>query len=217
MRMPIVRLVPDGPRTVFQVVGSSIVPPSSMNGMYLGHNGYVTDIAEAVDVRGPVGGSEAGTQGPKGEPGIDGKSAYTLWLEAGNVGSVAAFLASLKGAQGDQGTPGTSGRDGTDGQDGQPGPTGPDRIKFARTLTTNAQGIWSGKVPATATVLKVSPRTDAVLQESISQSGDTVTVRFRRLNTGGLNLTIGTLLTATILAQSVGVVTFDLEASEPTV
>lgn len=38
--------------------------------------------------------------GEKGEP---GKSAYQLWLDAGNTGDVAAFLTSQKGAQGDPG------------------------------------------------------------------------------------------------------------------
>lgn len=44
-----------------------------------------------------------------------GKSAYDLWLEAGNTGSLADFLASLKGA---------NGRDGVDGRDGQDGTSG---------------------------------------------------------------------------------------------
>jgi len=38
--------------------------------------------------------------GQKGDPGIQGKSAYQVWLENGNTGSVAVFLNSLKGASG---------------------------------------------------------------------------------------------------------------------
>lgn len=125
VRMPIVRLVQDGQRTVFQVVGSTIVPPASMNGSFMGPNGYVSDISEAVDVRGPAGGSAAGTQGPKGDPGIDGKDAFTIWLEQGHSGSRAAFLASLKGQQGDQGTQGLKGDKGDTGDTGLRGEQGP--------------------------------------------------------------------------------------------
>lgn len=125
VRMPIVRLVQDGQRTVFQVVGSTIVPPASMNGSFMGPNGYVSDISEAVDVRGPAGGSAAGTQGPKGDPGIDGKDAFTTWLEQGHSGSRAAFLASLKGQQGDQGTQGLKGDKGDAGDTGLRGEQGP--------------------------------------------------------------------------------------------
>lgn len=125
VRMPIVRLVQDGQRTVFQVVGSTIVPPASMNGSFMGPNGYVSDISEAVDVRGPAGGSAAGTQGPKGDPGIDGKDAFTIWLEQGHSGSRAAFLASLKGQQGDQGTQGLRGDKGDAGDTGLRGEQGP--------------------------------------------------------------------------------------------
>ena len=42
-------------------------------------------------------------KGPQGEKGADGKSAYDLWLEAGNDGSAEDFLASLKGEQGEVG------------------------------------------------------------------------------------------------------------------
>ena len=38
-----------------------------------------------------------------GLTGADGKSAYQLWLDAGNTGTQADFLASLKGADGDKG------------------------------------------------------------------------------------------------------------------
>ena len=56
-----------------------------------------------------------GEKGDQGVPGQDGKSAYELWLEAGNVGDINDFLESLKGADG---------QDGNDGADGQPGVNG---------------------------------------------------------------------------------------------
>ena len=53
--------------------------------------------------------------GPQGEPGkdgvtgADGKSAYQIWLDAGNTGTEADFLASLVGPQGPEGKPGEDG------------------------------------------------------------------------------------------------------------
>lgn len=46
------------------------------------------------------------------EDGSDGKSAYQIWLDAGNSGTEADFLASLKGADGRDGTNGTNGING---------------------------------------------------------------------------------------------------------
>ncbi len=42
----------------------------------------------------------SGLKGPKGDPGIAGKSAYQIWLEQGNEGTEEDYLASLKGADG---------------------------------------------------------------------------------------------------------------------
>ena len=50
--------------------------------------------------------------------GNDGKSAYEVWLEAGNTGTVQEFLDYLKGADG------KDGKDGKDGADGEAGPAG---------------------------------------------------------------------------------------------
>ena len=67
--------------------------------------------------------------------GKDGKSAYQIWLDAGNTGSEQVFLNSLKGVKGDtgeqgpQGLPGKNGKDGVQGlagKDGIQGPVGPE-------------------------------------------------------------------------------------------
>jgi len=70
--------------------------------------------------------------------GPDGKSAYEIWLEAGNVGNENDFLNSLigpegpegpegeTGPQGIQGPPGLKGDPGTNGTDGAEGPEGPE-------------------------------------------------------------------------------------------
>nr|VFJ58546.1 MAG: Collagen triple helix repeat-containing protein [Candidatus Kentron sp. FW] len=44
-----------------------------------------------------------GFNGQDGADGADGKSAYQVWLEAGNTGTKADFIASLKGEKGDTG------------------------------------------------------------------------------------------------------------------
>lgn len=59
--------------------------------------------------------------------GKDGKSAYDLWIEAGNEGSVDDFLRSLVGPQGpkgDQGDVGPKGEKGDKGDAGEQGPQG---------------------------------------------------------------------------------------------
>ena len=48
-------------------------------------------------------GKATGEKGESGENGVDGKSAYQIWLDAGNDGSESDFLASLKGEKGDKG------------------------------------------------------------------------------------------------------------------
>ena len=65
-----------------------------------------------------IGASGSGSGGT----GADGKSAYEIWIEAGNTGTVQDFLDSLVGPQGPAGP---AGADGADGADGAPGPQGP--------------------------------------------------------------------------------------------
>ena len=50
-----------------------------------------------------------------GVTGLEGSSAYDIWLDNGNTGTEAEFLSSLQGAQG---TPGAAGAPGTAGADG---------------------------------------------------------------------------------------------------
>lgn len=57
-------------------------------------------------------------QGPAGQDGAEGKSAYQVWLDAGNTGTEAEYLASLKGEKGDTGPRGESGIQGATGKDG---------------------------------------------------------------------------------------------------
>ena len=59
-----------------------------------------------------------------GEAGVDGKSAYELWLAAGNEGTLEEYLASLKGEKGDQGEKGEQGEKGDKGDTGAQGEKG---------------------------------------------------------------------------------------------
>lgn len=70
---------------------------------------------------------ETGAAGPQGEPGsdgidgvdgTDGKSAYQIWLDAGNTGTEEEYLASLKGDKGDKGDTGEQGIQGPPGENG---------------------------------------------------------------------------------------------------
>lgn len=72
------------------------------------------------------GAGSIGLQGPKGDNGIDGKSAYDLWISAGNTGTVQTFLNSLKGAKGDTGAQGPQGIRGLTGDRGEDGQNGID-------------------------------------------------------------------------------------------
>ncbi len=61
----------------------------------------------------------------KGLQGEDGKSAYDVWIEQGNVGTETDFLNSLIGPQGIQGVQGEKGDTGDVGLQGAQGDTGP--------------------------------------------------------------------------------------------
>lgn len=111
-------------------------------------NGSTYSIIKKVNVSLSMSGAdgkngEDGAQGPQGEQGpqgasgkdgsngSDGKSAYQIWLDAGNTGTEAEYLASLKGEKGDtgpqgeQGIQGTTGPQGEKGAQGEIGPQGP--------------------------------------------------------------------------------------------
>ena len=59
-----------------------------------------------------------------GKDGVDGKSAYQIWLDNGNTGSEAKFLESLKGPKGADGIIGKDGATGPKGDKGEKGDKG---------------------------------------------------------------------------------------------
>lgn len=80
----------------------------------VGDGSGANDFIDIPAIVGPTGmpGKDGvdGTPGTDGQPGADGKSAYQIWLDAGNTGTEADFLASLVGPQGPEGKPGEDGK-----------------------------------------------------------------------------------------------------------
>lgn len=62
--------------------------------------------------------------------GKDGKSAYEIWLEAGNTGTVDDYLESLKGEKGDAGPQGPQGEQGEQGIQGETGTSVESSIRY---------------------------------------------------------------------------------------
>lgn len=133
---PVLALVTDGARLVHKVVdwtGGSGIKPAA--GVYIGSgSSYVSDIAEAVSVRGSQG--VAGPQGPAGPQGAQGP--------AGAQGPQ-----GLVGAQGPQGATGAQGPQGATGPAGPAGPQGPQGVTGA----TGSQGPVGPQGPQGAGVI----------------------------------------------------------------
>jgi len=148
---PVLAVVADGDRRVYQVAnwegGEGTAPPV---GQYIGATGFVSDIANAIDIRG-----KQGLQGIQGNPGADGAPGAViigegaeiltgegapsddigaenqLYLDTlnGNLykkenGTWGAPIANIRGPQGPQGERGIDGYQGNDGAQGLPGTAG---------------------------------------------------------------------------------------------
>lgn len=96
VRLPVLRSVADGSRVLLQVAGSMTVAVGDTQGMYVGPDGYTSDIAKAQDFAPTISEEQITVE----SPGAPGKSAYQLWLDAGNQGSYADYYASLRGEPG---------------------------------------------------------------------------------------------------------------------
>lgn len=129
---------------------------------------------------------------------VDGLSAFQIAQRAGFAGTEAQWLASLRGANGDT------------------------RIRFVQSnLATDSAGVAVVALPVAGLAITVSPNTDGVVLKGKVRGVDAagkpiVTVSFRRLNTGLLGITLQNLASIGIFQASVGVVSFDLFAAEPT-
>ena len=96
-----------------------------------------------VGLRGPQGEQGlTGTAGKDGKNGSDGKSAYQIWLDAGNTGTEQDFLKSLMGKDGKQGEQGPQGEKGPQGLPGKNGIDGVQGVAGKDGLS--AYQIWIG-------------------------------------------------------------------------
>lgn len=100
-RLPVLRSVHIGSKVMLQVLGSMTVPVADTQGMYVGPNGYTSDPEQAQDFAPTISEEQVVME----SPGAPGKSAYQLWLDAGNQGSYADYQASNRGSPGVNATP----------------------------------------------------------------------------------------------------------------
>lgn len=177
-------IVSDGTRRVLKVVayiGGTGTPPTTNLNKYLGAAGYETNIANGVDIRGPVGATgTTGAAGQDGDPGEEGPAGWSptygivpdgsrevlqlaAWVGGGgtpptaNVGDyvgVSGFVSVIGDAVDIRGPQGATGEEGTPGTD-------PGWLYWFDTATTDSyQGtglIWADNANLTlATVLYVA-------------------------------------------------------------
>ena len=85
-----------------------------------GLNYSITGTTQLLSVPYALYAASAGnnTPGPQGPAGINGQSAYQIWLSLGNTGTEADFINSLVGPQGAQGIQGNTGPTGPQGPAG---------------------------------------------------------------------------------------------------
>ena len=113
-------------------------------------------------------------QGKDGYQGSDGKSAYQIWLDAGNIGTEEDYLNSLKGADGDPG------KDGEKGADGRGIESTEVTYQVSSSGTTAPTGAWGTSIPSVAAGLYLWTRTIITYTDnttstsySVGKMGDT--------------------------------------------
>ena len=102
-QQPLIEVTPNEPAEVIITPGTKV----QMN--VLVSNNQATNVSITASQGLP------GQKGEDGVIGVDGKSAYEIWLDEGNTGTEQDFLDSLVGADGAQGPPGADGADGANG------------------------------------------------------------------------------------------------------
>lgn len=86
-------------------------------------------------------------------------------------------------------------------------------IKHCSSRTTDGTGVWTGTV-VSGLKYWVQPYTAGEFANSISLSGSTLTVTFRKFKASGLGITLGTLLSVSAFEDVSGAVDFNLIGSE---
>lgn len=93
------------------------------------------------------------------------------------------------------------------------GGTASSPIKHVSNRTTDANGLWSGAVKSGLRYW-VQPTTTGEFANTMSVSGATASIAFRKFKTGGLGITLGTLLSVQAFEDTSGIVNFNLFGAE---
>ena len=96
-QQPLIEVTPNEPAEVIITPGTKV----QMNVLVSNNQATNVSITASQGLQGPAG--------TNGSIGVDGKSAYEIWLEEGNTGTEQDFLDSLVGEDGAQGPPGADG------------------------------------------------------------------------------------------------------------
>jgi hypothetical protein len=95
-QQPLIEVTPNEPAEVIITPGTKV----QMNVLVSNNQATNVSITASQGLQGPAG--------TNGSIGVDGKSAYEIWLEEGNTGTEQDFLDSLVGEDGAQGPPGVA-------------------------------------------------------------------------------------------------------------
>ena len=157
-----------------------------------------TDLTNIADIKNYGATKEIAialaVQGKDGHIGIDGKSAYQIWLEAGNTGTEEDYLNSLKGADGEPGKQGEKGEDGEKGNDGIGVQSIVEQYYLSTSNKTQEGGSWKTTQDAWSTGKYIWTRseitwtdehvthTDPVLAEAINTANSTASTATNTAN-----------------------------------
>ena len=170
-------IVSDGARRVVQIVdwfGGTGDKPDT--GQYVGSGGFVTDIAQAVDIRGEEGEQgQQGIQGPQGLQGDEGpQGPQGIQGEAGPQGP--------EGPEGPQGPQGIQGIKGDDGPEGPQGPKGDDGQDGASGNLLNEVDLGS-----VSGAVELDLSTGSTFVATLT---DSITLSFTNVPTGGTGIVL---------------------------
>jgi hypothetical protein len=90
-------------------------------------------------------------------------------------------------------------------------------IKYAANISTDANGAWAGVLPEANLAVTIQNRTAGEFANSVSVTGTSITVGFKKFKSTGLGITLGTLLSVSAFEDVSGVVNFDIIAVRRTV
>lgn len=86
-------------------------------------------------------------------------------------------------------------------------------VKHASQRTTDSTGLWTGTV-LPGLRYWVQPMTAGEFTNSLSITGSTATIQFKKFKAGGLGITLGTLLSVQAFEDVSGAVVFNLVGAE---